>query len=418
MSFTETPGQLAFTWTSPFPLLHSTLALKPVHCSRRHHYKITVQAEWSWNYQFHSKMWEVVYKCVTPELDSSCWYEYEVGAGMLRRRMGKFRVRTAYSYDNILETEVERSATLLVLADMGISTAAKPTIASIRKAVNTGNFDAILHLGDIAYDLDSARPGISHAYFVEMEAAISKLPYMVLPGNHEVERDFEQYKAEFRMPKNTANKGSGLFYSFNLGPGHFIAMSNEQLLHGPPTDGAEQLKWLKRDLEVANHNRKAVPWIIVLAHRPFYCNMNFSPHKSRNQFHTNEFCGYDAPILRKQVEKLLYTARVDLVLTGHLHNYQRLMPIYNSAFQPSQVDSLHLHVNPTAPVYVVAGTGGSSEGSDYVSPTPQPWTQVQLQETSYSVLRLLNSTHLYWEQVSSLSGLQLDYFWLRKESQC
>jgi len=413
MSFTELPGRLAFTWTSPFPLLDARVILRPVHCG--HHPKITVEPQWTWNYKHYSRMWETVYKCVTPELDSKCFYEYEVGAGVLRRSLGQFKVRTAYSYEDIVETE---AVSLLVVADLGVDAFAQPTIHSLREAVHTGLFDAILHLGDIAYDLDSTQPGVSRAYFIEMERAISKLPYMVLPGNHEVERDFEQYKVQFRMPKNKANKDSGLFYSFNLGPAHFIALSNEQFLHGPATEGAEQLKWLKRDLLVACANRKSVPWIIVLAHRPFYCNMNFSPHKTLDQFHTNEFCGYDAPRIRKQVEELLYAARVDLVLTGHLHNYQRLQPLYNSAPHLGQWDSLHLHVNPTAPVYIVAGTGGSSEGSDYLSPTPQSWTQVQLRETSYSILHLPNSTHLYWEQVSSLSGQRLDHLCLTKDAQC
>lgn len=31
--------------------------------------------------------------------------------------------------------------------------------------------------------------------------------------------------------------------------------------------------WLKQDLEKANDNRLAVPWIIVFGHRPMYCNV-------------------------------------------------------------------------------------------------------------------------------------------------
>lgn len=411
MSYTELPGRLAFTWTSPFPLLRSQLILRPVDCECD---TVTVEPQWSWNYQYHSGMWEVVYKCVTPALNSKCSYMYEVGAGVVLRTMGKIRVRTAYSYEDIVEIEAQSPVSLLVVADLGVGSFAQPTMRSICKAALTEQFDAILHLGDIAYDLDSTQSGVSRAYFTEMERAISALPYMVLPGNHEVERDFEQYKAEFRMPKNKENRGSGLFYSFNLGPGHFIALSNEQFLHGPAAESAEQLKWLKRDLAKACANRKSVPWIVVLAHRPFYCNMNFSPHKTRD--HTNEFCGYDAPRMRKQVEELLYAAKVDLVLTGHLHNYQRLQPLYHSTSHLGPLDSLHLHVNPTAPVYIVTGTGGSREGSDYLSPTPQSWTQVQLRETSYSRIHLSNSTHLYWEQVSSLSGLRLDHFYLIKDS--
>jgi 3',5'-cyclic AMP phosphodiesterase CpdA len=313
------------------------------------------------------------------------------------------------------ESEDEDSVSLLVVADLGIGPSAQPTIGSLRNQAKSRHFDALLHLGDIAYELDSLQPGISRAYFGEMEEVTSRLPYMVLPGNHEKYRNFEQYKAEFRMPRNWANGGNSMFYSFNLGLGHFIAISTEETLFGPASASKKQLEWLRKDLLQACSHREAVPWIILLAHRPFYCNMDFSfPANSSNTPHSNEYCGRDALKLRSEVEDLLYEARVDLVLTGHVHNYQRMQPLYHNTSQARKGDGMNWHMNPTAPVYIVTGTGGSSKGSDYVSATPQPWTQVQLRETSYSVLRLLNATHLYWEQISSLSQELLDFVWLIK----
>ena len=29
--------------------------------------------------------------------------------------------------------------------------------------------------------------------------------------------------------------------------------------------------WLNRDLQLANNNRKNVPWIVVFGHKPLYC---------------------------------------------------------------------------------------------------------------------------------------------------
>ena len=66
------------------------------------------------------------------------------------------------------------------------------------------------------------------------------------------------------------------YYSFNLGPAHFIFYSTE--LYYFPEYFAEshiewQYKWLENDLKEANkpENRNQRPWIIVNGHRPMYC---------------------------------------------------------------------------------------------------------------------------------------------------
>lgn len=411
MAFTEIPSSLSFTWTSRFPLLQSTLQLRPLHCKHSHH-PIVVHPEWTWNYQACSHMWEAVYTARTPELRAGCVYEYTVGVGVVRRHIGRFKARPSFSYDHLPESEKPES--LLIVADLGIGPSAQPTIRSIQKEAKSRHYDALLHLGDIAYELDSVQPGVSRAFFEEMEGAASILPYMVLPGNHESYRNFEQYKAQFRMPRNWANEGNSMFYSFNLGPGHFIALSTEEFLLGPAIAYQKQLEWLQKDLSEACSHRDAVPWIVVLAHRPFYCSVDFSfPPNSPTAPHSNQYCGKDALKLRSKLEDLLYRAGVDLVLTGHVHNYQRMQPLYRNVSQARESDGSNWHENPRAPVYIVTGTGGSSKGSDFLS-TPQSWVQVQLRETSYSVLQLLNSTHLYWEQVSSISGQPLDYLWVKK----
>ena len=416
MAFTEQPGRLSFTWTSRFPLIQADLKLTPRRCDHRTRNRhFPVEVEWHWNYQHYSRMWEVVYTAVTPPLTEGCLYEYQVGSGLIKRKMGVFKVHTANRDSHRQPPDAYHETSLLVVSDLGVGRSAHSTIKALRKKARSLQYDALLHIGDIAYDLDAYRPYIARTFFADMEDITSKIPYMVLPGNHEYARNFEQYKSEFHMPWNKVNKGNSEFYSFNLGPGHFISLSTEQFIRGPTAELSAQLEWLQNDLAQAAVRRKSVPWLIVMAHRPFYCNADYS-HQPYSKLIPafNEYCVEHAIMMRREVEDMFYKAKVDLVLTGHVHNYQRMQPVYRNESQPSEYDGLHVHVNPTAPVYILNGGGGSELGSDPLSRTPQSWTLVQNRETSYAVLTLVNSTHLYWEQISSVCGKRLDYLWISK----
>jgi acid phosphatase type 7 len=92
---------------------------------------------------------------------------------------------------------------------------------------------------------------------------------------------------------------------------HFVGLDTEQI-------GADQAAWLEADLTA---NR--LPWTIVFAHRP--------PFSSGEHGGSGDFQREFVPILRKH--------HVDLVLSGHEHDYERFKPI----------DGV---------VYVVSGGGG------------------------------------------------------------
>jgi hypothetical protein len=80
------------------------------------------------------------------------------------------------------------------------------------------------------------------------------------------------------------NSGSGQmnnhFYSFDVGPVHFIGFSTEFyfFINYGWTQMAQQYKWLENDLKEANkpENRALRPWIITMGHRPMYCSTDDS----------------------------------------------------------------------------------------------------------------------------------------------
>lgn len=119
-----------------------------------------------------------------------------------------------------------------------------------------------------------------------------------------------------------------LYYSFDLGVVHFVYISTETNF----LPGSDQYSFLKHDLE--NVNRDKTAFVVVQGHRPMYTTGN-----ERR----------DGPLREKMVkylEPLLVRFKVDLVLWGHVHRYERFCPMQNFTCG----DGL--------PIHVVIGMGG------------------------------------------------------------
>ncbi|MFD2246516.1 Ig-like domain-containing protein [Pontibacter ruber] len=140
------------------------------------------------------------------------------------------------------------------------------------------------------------------------------------PGNHEYQGSPSSgttapYFGIFTMP--TAGESGGVasgteaYYSFDWGNIHFIsldaygvALSDNTRLYD--TTGV-QAKWLKQDLEATNKK-----WVIAYFHRPPY---TMGTHNSDTESELVKIRQNLAPILDRY--------GVDLVVSGHSHNYER-----------------------------------------------------------------------------------------------
>jgi 3',5'-cyclic AMP phosphodiesterase CpdA len=65
--------------------------------------------------------------------------------------------------------------------------------------------------------------------------------------------------------------------------------------------------------------------------------------------------------MRVQFERWLVDAKVDLVLAGHVHSYERSRRFSNIAYDIINNKATPVH-NLDAPVYVNIGDGGNIEG--------------------------------------------------------
>ena len=132
--------------------------------------------------------------------------------------------------------------------------------------------DAIIHIGDFGYDLQSNNGLNGDTFLQRIESIATSIPYMTCPGNHEIQTNgetnaayFAHYRNRFTMPLSMNNNGLNMWYSFNFGLVHFIAFSSEVFFAASNDVQERMLTWLKKDLEQANLNRKDVPWIVTFA---------------------------------------------------------------------------------------------------------------------------------------------------------
>ncbi|KAL9273356.1 putative inactive purple acid phosphatase 27 [Drosera capensis] len=225
---------------------------------------------------------------------------------------------------------------------------------AVAAEVAAGNVDSIFHIGDISYATGFL---VEWDYFLHLIAPLAScLPYMTAIGNHE--RDYVDsgsvfetpdsggecgvpYEAYFPMPTQAKDKP---WYSIEQGPLHFTIMSTEH----DWTPNSDQYTWLKSDMNSVNRSR--TPWLIFAGHRQMYSSYSDAIFTVDQHFIDS-------------VEPLLLASKVDLVLFGHVHNYERTCAMYQGKCKAMPVkgaDGVDTYdqTNYTAPVQAVIGMAG------------------------------------------------------------
>lgn len=342
------------------------------------------------------------------ELKPEHVYSYSVGskAEEIWSQVYSFRgPKVSYS-----PVRLSNSTNFLVFADFGTcSSMSTATLTALTSEAHTGDYDFFMLPGDIAYNLYNFNGVRGDSFFNDIEGFAAFVPFMVAVGNHEYYFNFTHFKNLFDMPQDTDN----FYYSYNVGPVHVIVFSTEALCSAPYCSALQQrqLEWLEADLKAASQRRHIQPWVLVFSHRPLYCSVDW------NQPSLYDDCVLEAIERRVIYEDLFAYYKVDIHFAGHTHNYERHAPVYQESAAPSDFQSPHLYVNPTAPIHIVTGAAGScrpdNDDMDPVSSTPTPYSLYRNADLSYSRVQA-NATVLKMQQIASVSGDILDYFYLVK----
>jgi len=291
-----------------------------------------------------------------------------------------------------------------VIGDLGQT---QDSATTVKHVLENRAIKMILHPGDLSYA--DCQQSLWDSYGRMIEPLASRVPWMVGPGNHEIELNGdgslylafeERYKmpaikpAEYgkitisakkkdnKMPaccssvfQSEYNYGNS-FYSFEAGLVHFIYLNP----YSTSDENSAQYSWLNEDFLLVN--REKTPWIIVVMHCPWY---------SSNKDHYEE---KQTVLMRDSMEKMFHKNNVNLVLNGHVHAYERTFPVYKNDVQENGI------------VYITIGDGGNLEGhaTDY---RKQPVWSAYRNGTQYGhgELEVFNSTTLEWRWFRNIDGV-------------
>jgi 3',5'-cyclic AMP phosphodiesterase CpdA len=169
--------------------------------------------------------------------------------------------------------------------------------------------DFVLHTGDVAYP-DGSFDDYERTVFAVYAPLFARAPFYPSLGNHD---DVTDNGAPFRALFGDAHG------SFDWGSAHFVTLDSNDV-------SAEQTAWLQKDLAASRARFK-----VVYFHHPAYSS---GPHGDSAEVKANWVPLFDQ-------------YKVDLVLAGHDHVYERFFPLRAGAR------------DDTGTLYITTGGGGA-----------------------------------------------------------
>jgi hypothetical protein len=183
------------------------------------------------------------------------------------------------------------------------------TAKLLRTLIATRGVKAVLLVGDLAYPSGEYVDFVRYYHPSWGRREIRELSRPV-PGNHEYKSGahgyFDYFNGRGAVSGPAGVRGAG-YYSFDMGDWHFIALNTSDGCEAVScTPGSPMRRWLARDLDDNEHK----------------CSLAYYHHPRFQQGAHHADSEDIAPLWNT-----LHDAGVDIVLSGHEHNFQALAPL-------------------------------------------------------------------------------------------
>ena len=193
-------------------------------------------------------------------------------------------------------------------------------------------------------------------------------------------------------------------FSFDYGNSHWVVLDSNAYVD---VAGSDLLQWVERDLEAAKKAR----WKFVAFHHPGFTSSRTHLQEQQMRLMAGIFEKY----------------KVDIVFTGHVHNYQRTYPLTFKAtvnhgravdgeWKLDKKFDGEKHTKPKGVLYLVSGAGGAGLYNPEQQSDPASWqefTYKYIADTHSLTHAFVNQGYLRIRQISQ-DGKELDAFTLTK----
>ncbi len=266
------------------------------------------------------------------------------------------------------------------MGDFGTGGNAQQEVAASMLATDP---DLFIAMGDNAY-ASGTEAEIQNNLFIPMADLLAEVPFFAVAGNHEYVTDESQpYLDNLYLP--TSPSGGERYYSFDWGHVHFVGLDSScaiGLASKETCTLAAQKSWLEKDLAGSQAD-----WKVVFFHHP--------PWSSGD--HGSQL------VMRREFGPLFEKYGVDLVLTGHDHNYERSRPMLGDEVAPAGERGIP---------YLVVGGGGASLRA-FSESAPQ-WSAVR-NNKDFGFLDVTITEGTLTAQLLTPKGKIVDAFTLTKQ---
>lgn len=308
------------------------------------------------------------FEIIISNLEPNTKYFYSVSSGTKT-----FASDSSYYFYTAPTKNSKKAMRFAAFGDCGTGSQGQRDVYNqVQKYFNNKPIDGWLLLGDNAYNYGWVSEYQSLFFDIFNGGLMKNSVLWPAPGNHDygdkkwVDGTYPDYFRLFSVPTKAESGGvashTKAYYSFDYGNVHFISLDSygEESTRRMSDTLSKQYIWVKKDLEA-----NKLPWTVVYFHHPPFSK---GTHDSDEEL--------ELTLIRENLVKLLDKHKVDLVLSGHSHNYERSYLINNfrgkeNEFKPDKhavsmssakyngtTNSCPYIKSDSGTVYLVAGTSG------------------------------------------------------------